>query len=51
MVVVLLLILIAVALGIVGWVVKGLIYLFVIGIIVFVLALLWSGFRAGRWRR
>jgi hypothetical protein len=45
MALILLIILIAVALGIVGAVVKGLLYLLVIGIVIFLLALVFSGFR------
>ena len=45
MALILLIILIAVALGIVGAVVKGLLYLLVIGIVIFLLALVLCGFR------
>jgi hypothetical protein len=52
MVLFLLVILIAVALGIVGAVVKGLLYLLLAGIVIFVLALVFFGFRLrGRARR
>lgn len=44
---ILLIILICVALGIIGFVVKGLFYLFVIGIILFIITILSSFFRAG----
>jgi hypothetical protein len=44
----LLLIIVAIALGIVGVVVKGLFYLLVIGIIVFLLDLVLFGVRIGR---
>ncbi len=46
----LLFILVAVALGIVGVVIKGLFYLLIIGIIVFLLDLLLGGIRVGRRR-
>ena len=45
MVIFLLLLLIAVALGIVGAVVKGLLFLLVIGVIVFLLSFILVGFR------
>lgn len=48
---VLLLILIAVILGIIGFAVKSLLYLFFIGIAVLVIAFLLGGFRVGRHRR
>lgn len=44
----LLLVLIAVILGIVGWVVQGLIYLFAIGVALFVLSVFFFGLRLGR---
>ncbi|HEX5562940.1 MAG TPA: hypothetical protein VFX52_14970 [Nocardioidaceae bacterium] len=44
----LLLIILAIALGIVGVVVKGLFYLLVIGIVVFLLDLVFFGIRLGR---
>lgn len=48
----LLIVLIAVVLGILGAVVKGLLYLLIIGIIVFLLDLLFAGWRLrGRRRR
>lgn len=40
--------LVAVALGIIGVVVKGLIYLLIIGIVIFLANLLFAGFRGGR---
>jgi hypothetical protein len=46
----LLFILVAIALGIVGVVIKGLFYLLIIGIIVFLLDLLFGGIRLGRRR-
>jgi hypothetical protein len=46
----LLVIIIAIALGIVGVVVKGLFYLLIIGIVLFVLNLVLGGLRAGRRR-
>lgn len=45
------LILLAVVLGIVGFVVKGLLYLFAIGVAVLVVAVLLSVLRLSRWRR
>lgn len=45
MVIFLLLLLIAVALGIVGAVVKGLLFLLVIGVVVFLLSFVFVGFR------
>ncbi|WP_433174543.1 hypothetical protein [Actinoallomurus sp. CA-150999] len=42
------LILIAVALGITGWVVKGLFFLLIIGILVFLVDLVFGGIRIGR---
>ena len=48
MVLLLLLVLAAVALGIIGVVVKGLIYLLIIGCVVFVIALVGMGFRLRR---
>lgn len=49
----LLIVLIAVVLGIVGAVVKGLIWLLIIGIVIFLLNLVWAGarMRGGRFRR
>lgn len=47
----LLLLLAAIVLGIVGAVVKGLFYLLVIGIAVFLVALVYLGMRLGRQRR
>lgn len=44
----LLLIIVAIALGIVGVVIKGLLYLLIIGIIVFILDLVFFGARLGR---
>jgi hypothetical protein len=44
----LLLIIVAIALGIIGVVVKGLIYLLVIGIVVFLVDLIFFGVRLGR---
>jgi energy-coupling factor transporter transmembrane protein EcfT len=44
----LLLIIVAIALGIVGVVIKGLLYLLIIGIIVFLLDLVFFGARLGR---
>lgn len=44
----LLLIIVAIALGIIGAVVKGLLYLLVIGIVVFLLDLVFFGVRLGR---
>lgn len=44
----LLFVLVAVALGIIGFVIKGLLFLFVIGIIVLVIDLVALGFRGGR---
>ncbi|GAA4508447.1 hypothetical protein GCM10023191_068220 [Actinoallomurus oryzae] len=44
------LILVAVALGIAGWVVKGLFFLLIIGILVFLADLVFSGIRIGRRR-
>ncbi len=46
----LLLVLIAVALGIVGFAVKGLLFLLVIGVIVFLAAFVLAGARLGRRR-
>lgn len=51
MVLFLLFVLAAVALGIVGVVMKGLFYLLIIGIVVFVLDLVFFGARLGRGRR
>lgn len=48
MVLILLLILIAVALGIVGAVVKGLLYLLAIGIVIFICALIYGAVRFRR---
>jgi hypothetical protein len=50
MVLFLLLVIVAIALGIVGVVVKGLFYLLIIGIVVFLGGLLLLGFRTGRRR-
>jgi hypothetical protein len=50
MVIFLLLVIAAIALGIVGVVVKGLFYLLIIGIVVFLAALLLLGMRVGRRR-
>lgn len=50
MVLLLLLVLAAVALGIIGAVVKGLLYLLIIGCVVFVIALFGIGFRMRRRR-
>ena len=47
----LLLLLVAVALGIIGVVAKGLIFLLIIGIVLFVADLVGLGFRGGRRRR
>lgn len=48
----LLVVLVAVVLGIIGAVIKGLLYLLIIGIVVFVLDLLFAGWRLrGRQRR
>lgn len=44
------LVLAAVILGIIGWVVKGLLYLFAIGVVVFVLSVFVFGVRLGRRR-
>ena len=44
----LLLLLVAMILGIVGFVAKGLFYLFVIGVIVFLLSLVFAGWRLRR---
>jgi hypothetical protein len=51
MVLFLLLVIVAIALGIVGVVVKGLFYLLIIGIIVILADLILVGLRAGRRRR
>jgi hypothetical protein len=51
MVLFLLLVIVAIALGIVGVVVKGLFYLLIIGIIVVLVDLVLVGLRAGRRRR
>ncbi|GAA0264638.1 hypothetical protein GCM10009527_070850 [Actinomadura nitritigenes] len=48
MVLFLLLLIVAIALGIVGVVVKGLFYLLIIGVVVFLISLLVSGVRMGR---
>lgn len=45
---ILLLVLIAVALGLIGAVVKGLFWLLIIGVVVFLLALVIGGLRMGR---
>jgi hypothetical protein len=50
MVLFLLIIIIAIALGIVGVVIKGLIWLLIIGIVLFLLNLLFGGIRYGRRR-
>ncbi|WP_285573874.1 hypothetical protein [Actinoallomurus iriomotensis] len=42
------LILVAVGLGIAGWVVKGLFFLLIIGIVVFIADLVFGGIRIGR---
>lgn len=47
----LLIIIVAIALGIIGVVVKGLLYLLVIGIIVFLVDLVFLGSRIGRGRK
>lgn len=44
-------VLVAVALGIIGFVIKGLLFLFVIGVVVLVIDLIALGFRGGRLRR
>lgn len=44
-------VLVAVALGIIGFVIKGLLFLLVIGIIVLIIDLIALGFRGGRVRR
>ena len=46
----LLLVLVAVALGIVGFVVKGLLYLLIIGVLVFLAAFVLAGAKLGRRR-
>ena len=43
-------VLVAVALGIVGVVVEGLFYLLIIGIVLFLINLVWSGVRVGHHR-
>ena len=50
MIVFLLLVIIALALGLIGVLMKGLFYLLIIGIVVFVLALIFGGSRLGRSR-
>lgn len=45
------LILVAIALGVAGWVVKGLFFLLIIGILVFLADLVFVGIRIGRRRR
>lgn len=50
MVLFLLLLIVAIALGIVGVVVKGLFYLLIIGVVVFLISLVVSGIRVGRRR-
>jgi hypothetical protein len=50
MVLFLLLIIVAIALGIVGAVVKGLFYLLIIGVVVVLADLIWLGTRMGRRR-
>lgn len=45
------LLLVAVVLGIIGWVVKGLLFLFAIGVVVFLLAFVLAGARSRRRRR
>jgi uncharacterized SAM-binding protein YcdF (DUF218 family) len=47
----LILVIAAIALGIIGFVVKGLLYLLIIGIIVFIADLLFAGARLRRERR
>jgi hypothetical protein len=47
----LLIIIVAVALGIIGFVLKGLLWLFIIGIVIFLLDLVFLGWRSGRRRR
>jgi hypothetical protein len=47
----LLVIIIAIALGIVGFVLKGLLWLFIIGIVILLLDLVFLGWRGGRRRR
>lgn len=42
------LILVAMALGITGWVVKGLFFLLIIGIVIFLADLVFGGIRIGR---
>ena len=42
------LLLVAIALGITGWVVKGLFFLLIIGIVVFLADLVFGGIRIGR---
>lgn len=51
MILFLLLIIVAIALGIIGFVVKGLLYLFIIGIIVLIADLAFAGARLRRERR
>lgn len=46
----LLFLIVAVALGIIGWVVKGLFFLFIIGCVVLLLDLIFVGWRGGRAR-
>ncbi|MDQ0785151.1 hypothetical protein QFZ63_006939 [Streptomyces sp. B3I7] len=48
MAVILFLVLVAVALGLIGALVHGLLYLLVIGVLVFIAALFLGGLRAGR---
>lgn len=47
----LLFVIVAIALGLVGFVIKGLLFLFVIGVIVLAIDLVALGFRGGRGRR
>lgn len=47
----LLLIIVAIGLGIAGTVVKGLFYLLIIGVLVFLIDLVFGGIRLGRHRR
>lgn len=44
------LIIVAIGLGIAGWVVKGLFFLLIIGILVFLIDLVFGGIRIGRRR-
>jgi hypothetical protein len=47
----LLLIIVAIALGIIGVALKGLLYLLIIGVVIFLLDLVFLGWRSGRRRR